>query len=102
VSMDEARARARELAAALERLDKEERLGELDRESIQRPLRWLVKAYLARKRAEHEANGVSDCTPFGDDRSVTATEVAVLCADMLDAVDMDSFELNMWRSLGRF
>lgn len=101
MSPADAAARARELAAALEALNRDERLGDLDRDAIQRPLRWLVKAYLARKRAERDASGEHPLTPFGDDATVTATEVAVLCGDMLEAVDLDSFELNMWRSLGR-
>lgn len=101
MSAAEADLRASETIAALAGLEAEGRLGELNRASLQGLLRWAAKAYLARKRAEHEADGGSDLTPFGEDAAVTATEVAVLCADMLDAVDMDSFELNMWRSLGR-
>lgn len=41
----------------------------------------------------------SDMAVFGD-TTLTVTEVAVVASAMLDAVELEVFELGMWQSLG--
>lgn len=43
----------------------------------------------------------SHVSPFPERTSVTATEVAVTVTEMLDAVDVELFELGMWQIWGR-
>jgi hypothetical protein len=37
-------------------------------------------------------------TPFADVTNVTATEVAITCTAMLEAVNIQLFELGLWQS----
>ena len=68
---------------------------------IQQLFALLTKEYVAQRRLLAEEPAYAETTPFSEDGQVTATDVAIIANDMLRAVDMDSFELNMWRALGR-
>ncbi len=69
--------------------------GEIPTAELQELLAAAVRAY-HRKRADGE-----DFGPFPDADAVCATEVAVAAANMLQAVDLDLFELGMWMRQGR-
>lgn len=59
-----------------------------------------VKAYAAAVRA---ANAGEQTPPaaFTADHGVTPTDVVVVVDALLRAADLDLFEVQMWRSLGR-
>jgi hypothetical protein len=68
---------------------------EIPQDDLQLLLSEAVRAY-HRKRAAGE-----DFGPFPAAGSVSATEVAVAAANMLQAVDLDLFELGMWMRQGQ-
>ena len=59
---------------------------------VQRMLTEGVRAYAAAREAGEAA------TPF--DGEMTATEVLITVADMLEAVDVEVFELGLWNVFG--
>jgi hypothetical protein len=63
-------------------------------ETVQQLLTLAVKLYVAKCEGEEEID------PFSDE-TVTATEVSFTTLQMLRAVELEVFELTMWRSLGR-
>jgi hypothetical protein len=63
-------------------------------QTVQELLTLAVKLYVAR------CEGDEFIEPFADD-SVTATEVAFTATSMLKAVELEVFELTMWKSFGR-
>lgn len=64
-------------------------------ETIQQLLALGVKLYAARRAVGAELAPV----PAAD--SVNGTEVAVLTTALLEAVNLDLFELSLWRQWGR-
>lgn len=54
----------------------------------------VVRAYYAKRDAGE------DFGPFPDEGSVAATAVCVAAANMLQAADLDPFELGMWARQG--
>jgi hypothetical protein len=67
----------------------------IDDATIQRLVTLGVKLYVARREQGHELS------PFVGDESVTATEVAATTMGMLKAVNLDLFELSLWRHWGK-
>lgn len=61
--------------------------------AIQRLLTLSVKLYVAKRQQGH------DLSPFSGE-SVTATDVVVTAMGMLKAVNLDVFELSLWRGWG--
>jgi hypothetical protein len=101
-AMAEAGSAARELAEQVERvyrLADAALAGEgpevIDDATIQRLVTLGVKLYVARREQGHELS------PFVGSESVTGTEVAVTAMGMLGAVNLDLFELSLWRHWGR-
>ena len=93
---------ARELAEQVEQLYRladaalvDEGLEAIDDGTIQRLVTLGVKLYVARREQGHELS------PFVGSESITATEVAVATMGMLKAVNLDLFELSLWRHWGR-
>lgn len=85
------------LAAAVAQIEAAAAAGKLTDADLQRLIALAVAAYGARRRAGDEDGGPE---PFPDPAKVTRGDVATLACAMLDAVDMDVFELQMWKSLG--
>jgi hypothetical protein len=54
-----------------------------------------VKLYAAARAAEVQT------PPVMTGEAVTATEAAVFCSDLLATVNLDLFELSLWRGMGR-
>lgn len=65
----------------------------LDR-SIQELLTAGVRLYVAKRTAEEEL------TPFVENK-ITATDVSIVATSMLEAVDLELFELTLWHGWGR-
>jgi hypothetical protein len=72
-----------------------EGLEAIDDATIQRLVTLGVKLYVARREQGHELS------PFVGTDSVTATEVAATTTGMLKAVNLDLFELSLWRHWGK-
>jgi hypothetical protein len=66
----------------------------LSPESVQKLLTIAVKLYVARRISS------PDLTPFTGG-VVTATDVAVTVTQMLNAVNLELFELALWNGWGR-
>lgn len=64
-----------------------------ERDAMGRVLAAVARDYL-RAREDGVAGAVFS------DKTVTVTEVAVLASAMMDAVELEVFELAMWNSLG--
>lgn len=86
------------LGAALTALERSLAAGEapsLPDDVTRRLLAVAVKQYAA---AVERADGPVD--PFPDGQPVSATDVCVTAAGILDAANVDLFELVAWRSFG--
>ena len=90
-----------ELTATIERLDDlagellvQAKEDSLSAESIQKLLTIAVKVYVARRI------NAPDLKPFTGS-VVTATDVAVATTQMLQAVNLELFELALWNGWGR-
>jgi hypothetical protein len=57
----------------------------------------VVRTYAARVEGMAER-----LTPLAADAEATATEVIVTVTELLRAVDVDVFELGMWKALGKY
>lgn len=66
-------------------------LDALDQETVQRIAALGVKLYAAARQQGREF------PPFPDSSTVNATEVSIMAMGMLKAVNMDVFELSLWR-----
>lgn len=86
----------RELDALLRRCSSPADVKGLSDEAIQNMLALAVTAYVRRL-----SEGEQHLPPFPEDLGVTATEVVAVISEMLDFVDVEVFELGMWRSWGR-
>jgi len=80
---------------ALRRVLEADACGELPNEQLQELLELAIKVY-ARKL---ETGGV--LPPFRSRDLVTATDVVRVVSEMLDAVQLEVFELGMWRAWTR-
>jgi hypothetical protein len=67
---------------------------DLPDEALQRMLTAAVKAYAARQETD------PDLYPFTDPDAVTATEVVVAVSKLLEAVEVEVFELGVWQTWG--
>ncbi|MCC7368158.1 MAG: hypothetical protein IT306_07045 [Chloroflexi bacterium] len=67
---------------------------DVDRQAVQRLMTLAVKLYVAQRQAGAEYS------PFVGD-SATATDVTVTAMAMLEAVNLDVFELSLWRGWGK-
>lgn len=85
-------ASASDLGAALE-LARADVVDGRDNDAMGRVLAVIAREYT--RAREHGSAG-----PVFGDQDVTVTEVAVLVSDMLEAVELEVFELGMWQSLG--
>jgi hypothetical protein len=83
-------------ADALERLlDDEDALRAVEPAAVQRLLAALVKVYAAKL----EAGG--ELTPYSTDtQTPSPTDTVVVASDLLASVEMEPFELAMWRAWG--
>lgn len=69
------------------------RTGELDNERLGQLFAALVRAY-----AEKVQNG-EPARPFGSNSAPSATDVAIVCTALMDAVQMELFELGGWQTM---
>ena len=87
-----------ELAARVhdvaERLHAAGRGPEVDDLAVQQLLTAAVHLYVQKRIAEQ------DLKPFLPD-SITATDVSIVTTAMLEAVDLQLFELTLWHGWGR-
>jgi hypothetical protein len=70
--------------------------GDADRvpdEAVQQLLTAAVRLYAAKEEDRPR--------PFPENDEVTATEVLVTVSEMLEAVDVEVFELGIWQAWGR-
>lgn len=89
---------AETIAAEIERLAREERLvEELPILATQRVLAAATRAYVAH-RAEGTLVPPFEITPGVT--PITATEAIVTASQMLQALDLEVFELALWQSQG--
>lgn len=84
-----------QLYQAADRVLATEGLAAVSDETIQQLLTLAVKLYVARR----EAGGT--LSPFVENESVNATDVTVTVMGMLKAVNLDLFEVSLWRHWGR-
>jgi hypothetical protein len=82
-----------ETAERLEQLAREQG-GAVSEETVQRLLAAAVRLYAA------HAEQASGTPAFAPDSDITATEVAMTCTAMLEAVEVEVFELGMWQVWG--
>ena len=97
VRADRAAELAEQVAQLYELVDQviaEEGVEAIDEETIQRLATLGVKLYVARREQGHQF------PPFKGE-SVNATEVSIMAMGMLKAVNLDVFELSLWRHWGR-
>jgi len=80
---------ASRILAEVERVLGEERIGEVPDEAVQQLLLAAVRLFSARRNAGERLEA------FGAD-AVTATDVAVTCVAMTEAVNLELFELALW------
>jgi len=88
------RAKVDDLYQLVDAILKAEGVDGVDVESLQRINTLGVKLYGA-----HFDNGHT-FPPVLDNESVTATEASVFTSALLEVVDMDLFELSLWRQWG--
>lgn len=69
---------------------------DLPTDVLQAMMATAIHGFVAACRQEGAAPA-----PLAKDSGITATEVAIVANALLEALDMDIFELQMWRSLGR-
>ena len=82
-----------EVLEQLEALLRNAAPADVDPGAIQRLLTMGVQLYFAKRYAGE------DFGPFTDARTVSATEVMVAAANMLEAAEVEVFELGMWKTL---
>jgi hypothetical protein len=76
------------------------RAADLPAVELQRLLTCAVKLYVAKREDGDEFSPVS--SPGGEkELGVTATEGLVTASEILRAIDVEVFELGVWRSWGR-
>lgn len=71
------------------------RQGDVPEEAVQRLLTVATKLYAARRSGSDRS-----FAPFLAD-AVTATEAAITMSAMLEAVNLELFDLELWHSFGR-
>ena len=81
------------LAARIRALVEGGEVAELPAEAAQALLTAAVKLYVAKRQADEQFG------PFVED-SVTATEVVVAATSMIEAADLQLFELSLWNGFG--
>lgn len=86
----------RQMLAATAELGEEKAVQELAEEVAAEDVGEAL-TLLARTYVELRQRGV-DFLPVGQD--ITATEAAVLCHGILEAADLQVFELGLWQSWG--
>jgi len=69
-------------------------ISEISEAQVQRLMTLAVKLYVAQRQAG------AAYSPFVGD-SATATDVTVTAMAMLEAVNLDVFELSLWRGWGK-
>jgi hypothetical protein len=84
-----------QLYQAADRALATEGLAAVSDETIQQLLTLAVKLYVARREQG------STLSPFVENESVNATDVTVTVMGMLKAVNLDLFEVSLWRHWGR-
>ena len=91
VELTDLAARVHEIAS---RLHETGRGREADDAAVQQLLTAAVRLYVQKRIAEQ------DVAAFLED-SVTATDVSIVTTAMLEAVDLQLFELTLWHGWGR-
>lgn len=66
----------------------------VDQDAIRRILTLSIKLYVARRQQGE------DFSPVMRDDSITATEASIATTGLLDAVNLDLFELSLWKYWG--
>lgn len=95
MTMDDDMARA--ARALRDAVENPGQLDELDPRAVRELLATLVKAYVA--LVEH-GREVAPLLHPDDPGGPTATEALVVVTDLLEACDVELFELAMWQSMG--
>jgi len=72
-----------------------EELGSLSDATIKTFVALAIRTYV------HRLSNGDYLPPFQRDSGITATDVVAAVSEMLEFVDVEVFELGMWRSWGR-
>ena len=83
------------ITAGLDDVVANDGIDHVDEDVIQRLFTLGVKLYAARRAAGH------DFLPESAEGSIDATEVAIATQGLLEAVNLDLFELSLWRHWGK-
>ena|SRR5689334_9677630 len=70
-----------------------DRLNEIPNEELGQAFASIVRVFAAKAQLGEAVR------PFGRNSAVTATDVAIGCTAMLDAVNLALFELGAWQSM---
>lgn len=90
---EEVAQRAAELRSMVEKMLAADDADRVPDEAVQQLLTAAVRLYAAKEGPR--------VRPFPEDDEVTATEVLVTVSEMLEAVDVEVFELGIWQAWGR-
>lgn len=96
-ALDRGRPLGDAMAALLAGLEDEDRLTEIDGEQIVTLLATVVRAYVAKLESGQTLPTLPTPSESG---GPTATEALVVVGDLLDAADVELFELAMWQAMG--
>ena len=83
----------KELSAACLKAIETDQLESIPNEQIGQMLAAVFRVYAAKAQ-----NGET-IIPFGRDDGVSATDVAICCTALMDAVGLQLFELGAWQSM---
>lgn len=96
-ALDPGRPLADAIAALLAGLQDEGRLTAIDGDQIVTLLATLVRAYVAKLESGQSLPSLPAPNESG---GPTATEALVVVSDLLEAADVELFELGMWQAMG--
>lgn len=84
---------ASEIAARCLTAIEQDRLDTIPADALGQAFAAIIQAFAAKAQAGDHV------VPFGRNSGVTATDVAIGCTAMLDAVNLALFELGAWQSM---
>jgi hypothetical protein len=84
---------ANELSARCLDAIENDRLQNIPNEQVGQMLATIFRVYAAK------AQGGESIVPFGREDGVSATDVAIGCTAMMDAVGLQLFELGAWQTM---
>jgi len=88
-----------ELVSLLEELRGEGREAEINDQQLQKLLESAIRLYTSKVQKEDEYAIVHKTRPLPSDVQVTQTETAVFVDQVLKQMEIEVFELQMWRSM---